>query len=84
MTLLQEVMAVELPRSWEEGPGASFLVVFVMPDVRIPEREERRLPGQCNMQRKGSLLLTQVRALATTNAVVQGPRALGPNGYPNL
>ena len=36
----------------------------VMPDVRIPEREERRLPRQCNSQKKGSLLLTQVRAPA--------------------
>ena len=71
MTLLQEVMAVELPRSWEEGPGASFLVVFVMPDVRIPEREERRLPRQCHTQKKGSLLLTRVRAPAATNAVVR-------------
>ena len=36
----------------------------VMPDVRIPEREERRLPRQCNLQKKGSLLLTRVRAPA--------------------
>ena len=28
----------------------------VMPDVRIPGREERRLPRQCNLQRKGSLI----------------------------
>ena len=36
----------------------------IMPDVRIPEREERRLPRQCNSQKKGSLLLTRVRAPA--------------------
>ena len=36
----------------------------VMPDVQIPEREERRLPRQCNSQKKGSLLLTRVRAPA--------------------
>ena len=36
----------------------------VLPDVRIPEREERRLPRQCNSQKKGSLLLTRVRAPA--------------------
>ena len=34
----------------------------VVPDVRIPEQEERRLPRQCNSQKKGSLLLTRVRA----------------------
>ena len=34
----------------------------VLPVVRIPEREERRLPKQCNSQ-KGSLLLTRVRFL---------------------
>ena len=28
----------------------------VMPGVRIPEREERRLPRQCNWQKKGSLI----------------------------
>ena len=39
-------------------------VMIVMPDVRIPEREERRLPRQCNSQKKGSLLLTRVRAPA--------------------
>ena len=27
-----------------------------MPDVQIPEREERRLPRQCNSQKKGSLI----------------------------
>ena len=47
-----------------------------MPDVQIPEWEERRPPRQCNSQKKGSLLLTPVRALATSNAVVRGQRAL--------
>ena len=37
---------------------------LVLPDVRIPEREERRLPRQCNSQKKGSLLLTRIRAPA--------------------
>ena len=31
-----------------------------MSRVRIPEWEERRLPRQCNLQKKGSLLLTRV------------------------
>ena len=55
----------------------------VLPDVQIPEWEERRLPKQCNSQ-KGSLLLTRVRAPATSNAVVQGQRAPSLSCYPNL
>ena len=55
----------------------------VMPDVRIPEREERRLPRQCNTQKKGSFLLTRIRAPAATNAVVQGQSA-EPKLLPNL
>ena len=42
-----------------------------MPDVRIPEQEDRRLPRQCNSQKKGSFLLTRARASAAANAVVQ-------------
>ena len=38
--------------------GILMLVQSVLPDVRIPEREERRLPKQRNSQKKGSLLLT--------------------------
>ena len=37
---------------------------IVLPNVRIPEREERRLLKQCNSQKKGSLLLTRIRAPA--------------------
>ena len=59
-------------------------VVSVMPNVRIPSQEERRLPRQCNSQKKGSLLLTRARAPAATNAVVQGQRALASDCYPNL
>ena len=40
------------------------LIRCVMPDVRIPEREERRLPRQRNSQKKGSLSLTRVRSPA--------------------
>ena len=36
-----------------------FSLTSVMPDVRIPQREKRRPPWQCNTQRKGNLLLTQ-------------------------
>ena len=56
---------------------------LVLPDVRIPEREERRLPRQCNTQKKGSFLLTRIRAPAATNAVVQGQSA-EPKLLPNL
>ena len=35
-------------------------------------------------RRKGSLLLTGVRAPATSNTVVRGQRALSPNCYTNL
>ena len=43
-----------------------FIVRFlsVLPNVRIPQREERRLPRQCNSQKKGSSLLTRARAPA--------------------
>ena len=40
------------------------LVNPVLPDVRIPEQEDRRLPRQCNSQKRGSLLLTRARAPA--------------------
>ena len=56
----------------------------VMPNVQIPQREKRRPPRQCNMQRKGNLLLTRVRAPAATNAVVQSQRALSPSFYIHL
>ena len=32
------------------------IAVCVMPDVRIPEREERRLPRQCNSHKKGKFI----------------------------
>ena len=35
--------------------------ISVLPDIRIPEREERRLPKQCNSQKKGSLLPKFIR-----------------------
>ena len=56
----------------------------VLPDVRIPEREEGRLPRQCNLQKKGRLLLTRARAPAASNALVQGQRARSPSCYINL
>ena len=35
-------------------------------------------------RKKGSLLLTRVRAPAASNTVVRGQRALSPNCYTNL
>ena len=59
----------DLPKNFEtvlqSACAAVFCLPAVMPDVRIPEWEERRLPRQCNSQKKGSLLLTRVRAPAT-------------------
>ena len=57
-----------------------------MPDVRIPGWEERRLPRQCNLQKKkkGNLLLTRARAPAATNAVVQGQKSPEPKLLPKF
>ena len=77
--------ATALSDTWVLG-GSSALnnfsksVIFVLPDVRIPEREERRLPKQCNSQKKGSLLLTRIRAPAARPTQwygVRGPWAEG-------
>ena len=54
-----------------------------MPNVRIPEREERRLPRQCNSQKKGSLIVDLSQgSRRASNAVVRGQRALSPSCYP--
>ena len=46
---------------------------------------EKRKGLQDNVTRKkGSLLLTRVRAPATSNSVVRGQRALSPSCYTNL
>ena len=57
---------------------------YVMPNVRIPERERRRLPRQCNLQKKGSLLLTPVRAPATRPTQWHGSESAEPKLLPNL
>ena len=54
---------------------------FVMPNVRIPEREERRLPRQCNSQ-KGKFIADSSQG--SCRIVAQGQRALSPRCYPNL
>ena len=50
---------------WTEEPGG------VMPDVRIPEREERRLPRQCNWQKGEVYYWLEPGPSATSNTVVQ-------------
>ena len=58
-------------------------VISVMPDVRIPEREERRFPRQCNSQKKGKFTADSSQGSChTSNAVVGGQRALSPSCYP--
>ena len=54
----QEVAACTVPRREERSTGkrivptrGSDLPESVMPDVQIPEREERRLPRQCSLQK---------------------------------
>ena len=47
-------------------------------------RKREGFQDNATRKKKGSLLLTQVRAPAATNAVVQGQRALNPGCYPNL
>ena len=42
------------------------IVVFVMPNVRIPEWEERGFQDNATCKKKGSLLLTRVRAPAAS------------------
>ena len=59
-------------------------IVDVMPDVRIPEREERRLPRQCNSQKREVYYWLEPGLSATTIAVMQGQKALNRGGYPNL
>ena len=67
-------------RAGEQKAAAADPVESVLPDVRIPEQEERRLPKQCNSQKKGSLLLTRIRAPAVRPTQwygVREPRAEG-------
>ena len=54
----------EVEENYRMGKTRDLFKKIVLPNVRIPEREERRLPRQCNSQKKGSLLLTRVRAPA--------------------
>ena len=63
-------------------------IVIVMPDVRIPSGKREGFQDNATRKKrkkkKGSLLLTRVRAPAVTNAVVQGQRALSLSCYTNL
>ena len=58
---------------------------IVLPDVRIPEGEERRLLKQCNSQKKGKFITDSNQgSCQTSNTVVRGQRAPSRGGYPNL
>ena len=51
----------------------------VLPNVRIPEREESRLPRQCNSQKKGKFIADSSQgSRRATNTVVWGQRASLP------
>ena len=55
----------------------------VMPDVRIPEREERRLPRQCNSHKREVFIADSSQgSRRASNSVVRGQRALSPSCYP--
>ena len=54
-----------------------------MPDVRIPSGKREGLQDNAT-RKKGSLLLTRVRAPAASNAVVWGQTTPSPSCYTNL
>ena len=55
----------------------------VMPDVRIPEREERRLPRQCNLHKWEVFIAGSSQgSRRASNTVVRSQRALGPSCCP--
>ena len=56
-----------------------------MPDVQIPEREERRLPRQCNSQKKGSLIAdSESGLLPRVQRSGTGSESAEPKLLPNL
>ena len=62
-----------------------FWCARVMPNVRIPEREEGRLPRQCNSQKKGSLIADSSQGShRVSNAVVRGSESAEPKLLPSL
>ena len=62
-----------------------FPIQGVLPDVRIPEREERRLPKTVQLAKKGKFIKDSNQgSCRASNTVVRGQRALSRGGYPNL
>ena len=59
------------------------LVNVLCPMSKSPSRKRECLQDKAT-RKKGSLLLTRVRAPATSNAVMWGQRALSPSCYTNL
>ena len=49
-----------------------------MPDVRIPEREERRLPRQCNLQKKGKFITDSSQGSCGNQRSGAGSESLEP------
>ena len=56
-----------------------------MPDARIPEREERRLPRQYNLQKKGKFITDSSQGFCRIQCSGAGSeKAPSPSCYPNL
>ena len=53
-------------------------LMSVVPDIRIPEREERRLPRQCNWQKGEAYYWLEPGPSAASNEVVQVREPLAP------
>ena len=57
----------------------------VLPDVQIPEREERRLPRQCNSQKKGKFITDLSQgSCRTSSTVVRGSESPEQRGLPKF
>ena len=57
---------------------------MLCPMSESPSGKRESFPDNTTLKKKGSLLLTQARVSAASNAVVQGQRAPSPSCYTNL
>ena len=75
------------PLSWKCSlppvNGSQTSPQMLCPTSESPSKKREGLQDNAT-RKKGSLLLTRVRAPAASNAVVQGQRALSPSCYTNL
>ena len=62
-----------------------FPIQGVLPDVRIPKWEERRLPKTMQLAKKGKFIKDSNQgSCRAANTVGRGQRALSRGGYTNL